>query len=172
MYRLIGSFVAGFALCALTAVAAERSIEDAIYPGAVALGQSAEGTLGYKSFPELLPLYVFKGEPAGQSLCDRDCTAVWPIVQAQKSDQPVGEWTIVAREDGRHQWAYRGMPVYTYFEDHPNEPKGVGKRMDWYLDESADAYLSSVGVEVESQRPSRQAGKTQRIEATAALLKP
>jgi hypothetical protein len=152
--------------------AAEPSDLSDPYPGAVALGQGDGGALIYKSFPQLLPLYIFKGEPAGRSLCDRDCTAVWPIVRAESSDKAMGLWSVVKRDDGRFQWAYKNSPVYTYFEDRPNEPKGVGKSMDWYLDEHAYAYLESVGVKLTAPLVDAKAKKGKKIQATAELLKP
>ncbi|WP_161966082.1 hypothetical protein [Steroidobacter cummioxidans] len=142
------------------------------YPGAVALSQGSNGAWGYKSFPQLLPLYIFKGEPAGRSLCDRDCTAVWPIIRAEKNDKPVGFWTIVKRDDGRLQWAYKNSPVYTYFEDRPNDAKGAGKNMDWYLDESGYAYLARAGVELSPPPIDAKAVKAKKLQATAELLQP
>jgi predicted lipoprotein with Yx(FWY)xxD motif len=152
--------------------AAEPSIENISYPGAVALSQTATGGWVYKSFPQLLPLYVFKGEPAGRALCDRDCSAVWPIIRAEINDKPSGPWTIVKREDGRLQWAYKNKPVYTYFEDRPNEPKGVGKSMDWYTDERGYAYLRSAGVELLPAPAEAHATKANKTQATAELLQP
>ena len=172
MRRLCVSLSAAFVLWTQSALAAEPSVENSPYPGAVALGQSAPGAWSYKSFPQLLPLYIFKGEPAGRSLCDRDCTAVWPIIRAQTSDKPVGLWTIVKRDDGRLQWAYKGRPVYTYFEDRPNDAKGVGKNMDWYLDEHAYAYLTSVGVELSAPLKDAKNVNVRKIHATAELLQP
>lgn len=164
--------LAALVLWTQSAAAAEPSDPSLSYPGAVALSQSASGAWGYKSFPQLLPLYIFKGEPAGRSLCDRDCTAVWPIVQAKQNDQPVGFWTIVKRDDGRLQWAYKNSPVYTYFEDRPNEPKGAGKSMDWYLDERGAAYLVSVGVDMPAPSVDAKSRKPRNIQATAQLLQP
>lgn len=154
------------------AAAIDPSDPTVSYPGAVALSQSADGAWVYKSFPQLLPLYVFKGEPAGRSLCDRDCTAVWPIVRAEVTDKPMGAWSIVKRDDGRLQWAYNNSPVYTYFEDRPNEPKGVGKNMGWYLDEHAYAYLTSVGVNVAPPPKETQTKKSGKMQATAQALRP
>lgn len=166
------SLCAAFLVWIQGAGAAAPSDSSLSYPGTVALAQSAPGVWGYKSFPKLLPLYVFEGEPAGRSLCDRDCTAVWPIIQAQQNDKPVGLWTIVKREDGRFQWAYKNRPVYTYFEDRPNDAKGVGKLMGWYLDEQASVYLMSVGVQ---PTPALTAAKTKKapvLQARAELLQP
>lgn len=172
MHRLYAPLSAAFLLLTQPGDAAEPSDPSMSYPGAVALAQGPNGTWGYKSFPHLLPLYIFKGEPANRSLCDRDCTAVWPIVRADKDDEPVGFWSIVERDDGRFQWAYKNRPVYTYFEDRPNDAKGVGKNMDWYLDEHANAYLASVGVNVPLSPPETPAKKGRKNEAKAELLQP
>ena len=172
MRRLCIPLSAAFILWTQAGAATAPSVENSPYPGAVALGQGAPGTWVYKSFPTLLPLYVFKGEPAGHSLCDRACSAVWPIVQAEKTDKPVGSWTIVTRDDGRLQWAYKNRPVYTYFEDRPNDPKGIGKNMDWYLDEHAYAYLISVGVNMPPPTVDAQGAKAKKIKAMAEPLQP
>ena len=172
MRRLCVPLTAAIVLWTQSGAATEPSDPSLSYPGAVALSQGAAGAWGYKSFPQLLPLYVFQGEPAGRSLCDRDCTAVWPIIRAEENDKPVGFWTIVKRDDGRLQWAYKNRPVYTYFEDRPNDPKGVGKNMDWYLDEHAYAYLTSVGVEMSPPPKDARSAKARKVQATAELLHP
>ena len=172
MHRLCVPLSAALVLCSQSAAAAQSDMQNAAYPGAVALSNIAADTWVYKSFPQLLPLYVFKGEPPGQSLCDRPCTSVWPIVAAGQNDKPMGSWTIVKRDDGRLQWAYKNSPVYTYFEDRPNEPKGAGKNMDWYLDERGLAYLASVGVQLPPSAVAAQPAKAKRIQATAQLLQP
>jgi Secreted repeat of unknown function len=172
MRRLCVPLSAALVLWTQSGAVADSSVESSPYPGAVALAQNPSGIWGYKSFPQLLPLYVFRGEPAGRSLCDRACSAVWPIIQADGNDKAVGLWTIVRRDDGRLQWAYKNRPVYTYFEDRPNDPKGVGKNMDWYLDEHAYAYLASVGVKLSSPLMEPQTGKVEKIQATAQLLQP
>jgi predicted lipoprotein with Yx(FWY)xxD motif len=40
---------------------------------------------------------------------------------------------IVARSDGRQQWAYRGQPVYMRFHDAPDQPTGDGIDGKWHL---------------------------------------
>lgn len=107
------------------------------HPGAVALGRD-NGVWVYKSFPNFLPLYTFDGDPPGTSTCDAVCAAVWPIIRAPEDARPTGDWTIVQREDGRKQWAYKGKPVHTFYMDRLGEPKGAGRRADWYLEENFD----------------------------------
>ena len=38
-----------------------------------------------------------------------------------------GDWTVITRDDGSKQWAYKGKPLYTYRVDAPGKPaSGVG----------------------------------------------
>jgi predicted lipoprotein with Yx(FWY)xxD motif len=41
------------------------------------------------------------------------CLEAWPAVFAAPDAKPVGKWTVSVRSDGRKQWAYDGMPLYT-----------------------------------------------------------
>lgn len=154
------------------ALAAETAIERMPYPGAVALLQDLPGVWSYKSFPTFLPLYIFDGEPSGTSTCDRVCADVWPIIRAAGDAKPMGDWTIVQRADGRKQWAFKDKPVYTYFEDLPNDPHGVGKDQYWYLAEGGAAYLTKAGVKLPSDFTPTQQKAAPRIRATARLLQP
>jgi predicted lipoprotein with Yx(FWY)xxD motif len=158
------------ALLTASAVAAEDSIEKMPYPSAFALSQD-NGKWLFKSFPTFMPLYTFDGEPSGKSTCDDICVAVWPIIKAEPDAKPIGVWTVIKRDDGRLQWAYKGKPLYTYFEDSPNYPRGVGKTQDWYLDDGAYAYLTRVGVVV-GPPPKKTASRTNQKVMTARLLDP
>ena len=154
------------------AFAAETAIEKMPYPGVVAMSQERPGQWIYKSFPRFLPLYIFDGEPAGKSTCDNVCAAVWPIIQAEKTDKPMGVWTIVKRDDGRYQWAFRNKPVYMYFEDNPNDPRGAGKNMSWYLEEGALAYLTAAGVQLPASTTPAEHKTGTDNKAKAKLLQP
>jgi predicted lipoprotein with Yx(FWY)xxD motif len=160
------------ALLAGSAIAEETGIERMPYPGAVALLQDRTGVWSYKSFPTFLPLYIFDGEPSGISTCDRVCSEVWPIVKAEDDAKPLGNWTIVQRADGRMQWAFKNKPVYTYFEDLPNDPNGVGKDQDWYLGEGGVAYLIRAGVKFPSDYTLTGHEQASGTHATARLLQP
>jgi predicted lipoprotein with Yx(FWY)xxD motif len=53
---------------------------------------------------------------------------------ATAADQPQGAFTIVVRDDGRRQWAYRGKPVYTWPEDQePGDKYGDNKLNVWHI---------------------------------------
>lgn len=71
--------------------------------------------------------------PPGLILPDIDkrlsCAQAWPPVYAAADAKPVGAWSVIARQDGRGQWAYEGMPVYTSVLDRePGDTWGGTKR--------------------------------------------
>jgi len=78
--------------------------------------------------PDGKTLYVFDGDRAGSgaSTCTGNCAKLWPPYLASKEAKAEGDWTLIARDDGAHQWAYRGRPVYTWVKDGPGETNGDG----------------------------------------------
>lgn len=59
--------------------------------------------------------------PGGLRLPDLEqhlsCAQVWPPFVAPAGAKPVGSWTLIERKDGRRQWAYEDLPVYTFYLD-------------------------------------------------------
>jgi predicted lipoprotein with Yx(FWY)xxD motif len=41
----------------------------------------------------------------------------WEPVFANEHDKPTGNWSIVKRQDGKLQWAFKGEPLYTHGRD-------------------------------------------------------
>jgi predicted lipoprotein with Yx(FWY)xxD motif len=65
-----------------------------------------------------MTLYTFDNDKVpGKSACNGPCAALWPPLMASASDQAKGDWTVVSRDDGTRQWAYRNKPVYFYQAD-------------------------------------------------------
>jgi predicted lipoprotein with Yx(FWY)xxD motif len=66
-----------------------------------------------------MTLYTFDNDVAGsgKSACNGPCAGLWPPVAAEADAKPDGDMTIVARDDGTKQWAYKGKPVYLYKSD-------------------------------------------------------
>jgi predicted lipoprotein with Yx(FWY)xxD motif len=66
-----------------------------------------------------MTLYTFDRDApgTGKSACNGPCATLWPPLMAQASDQPSGGWSIVVRDDGSRQWAYKGKPLYYYQND-------------------------------------------------------
>ena len=69
--------------------------------------------------PSGMTLYTFDMDVAnsGKSACNGPCAALWTPMMATATDQPVGAYSVVTRDDGARQWAYKGKPVYTYKAD-------------------------------------------------------
>lgn len=57
------------------------------------------------------------GRKIGVKGCEGECLSEWTPLKADAKAQPWGEWNVVERADGAHQWAYRGFPLYTYTGD-------------------------------------------------------
>jgi len=66
-----------------------------------------------------MTLYTFDRDApgTGKSACNGQCATLWPPLMAQASDQASGAWSIVVRDDGSRQWAYKGKPLYYYQAD-------------------------------------------------------
>lgn len=61
------------------------------------------------------------------STCLGECTSVWWPVRASGDALPPGDWSLVARDDGAPQWAYKGRPLYRYrWEERTNWAIGQG----------------------------------------------
>lgn len=87
-----------------------------------------EGSLGsvFRRTEGSLRLYTSDKDPAGISRCEGGCASAWPPLYAPSDAVPVGDWTLVTRDSGKRQWAYRGKPVYTRFHDSPETATGDG----------------------------------------------
>jgi predicted lipoprotein with Yx(FWY)xxD motif len=68
--------------------------------------------------PDGKPLYTFaKDATPGKSACNGPCLANWPALTAAADAKADGDWTVITRDDGAKQWAYKGKPLYTYAKD-------------------------------------------------------
>ncbi len=106
------------ALLSLSAVASQPEAVKLEHPGDTALSEDAPGKYVYKSFPTLFRLYVYDKDGSGKSNCNGGCASAWPPLRVSASEKsPVGDWTIIQRDDGSRQWAYKKHPVYTRFHD-------------------------------------------------------
>ena len=66
-----------------------------------------------------MTLYTFDKDTAGsgKSVCNGPCATLWPAAMAPADAKAEGDWTVITRDDGSKQWAYKGKPVYTYSAD-------------------------------------------------------
>lgn len=83
-----------------------------------------------------MTLYTFDRDTAGsgKSACNGECAVKWPPALAKTDDKPSGDATIITRDDGRRQWAFRGKPVYTWPEDQqPGDKYGDNYNKVWHI---------------------------------------
>jgi predicted lipoprotein with Yx(FWY)xxD motif len=101
-----------------------------------AAGAPAAPSNGVLATPSGATVYTFDKDTigSGKSACNGPCAQAWPPVAAQASDAASGDWTIVARDDGSKQWAYKGAPIYTFSKDaKPGDTTGDKFKDVWHV---------------------------------------
>lgn len=91
---------------------------------------------GHLVGPNQMTLYVFDRDTAhsGKSACIAQCATNWPPLMAPASAQAKGDWRVIARDDGKHQWSYRGKPLYFWAKDgKPGDASGDGVGNVWRI---------------------------------------
>lgn len=81
-----------------------------------------------------LTLYVFDNDLTvpGKSVCINACALSWVHLPAKETDKPQGDHTIIVRDDGQKQWAYKGRPLYRFVNDKkPGDKLAEGMRGAW-----------------------------------------
>jgi len=83
-----------------------------------------------------MTIYTFDNDPkgAGKSVCNGPCAANWPPIMAAADAKPEGDYTIITRDDGAKQWAYKGKPLYLWVKDQkPGDKTGDGFNKVWQV---------------------------------------
>ncbi|HEY0957544.1 MAG TPA: hypothetical protein VGE36_22525 [Roseateles sp.] len=83
-----------------------------------------------------MALYTFDKDMAGsgKSVCNGPCAANWPPLAAAADASARGDWSVVTRDDGSRQWAYKGKPLYFWIKDQkPGDRSGDGFNKVWQL---------------------------------------
>jgi len=117
--RLLSACVISAALLAANAVAAPASTADGVL-----VGENG------------MTLYIFDKDAAtpGKSACNGQCASNWPPLAAKADAKDDGAWTVITRDDGSKQWAYKGRPVYYWVKDKAaGERSGDGVGGVWHV---------------------------------------
>lgn len=112
---LAGALAFGLAACATADTAAPAKT------GTTALGPVLVDAKG-------MTLYTFDRDATpGKSACNGPCATNWPPLAAAAGAAPAGDWTVITRDDGSKQWAYKGKPLYGWVRDQkPGDTTGDG----------------------------------------------
>lgn len=78
--------------------------------------------------------YVFDKDAGGKWMCNGPCAENWPALTASADAKASGGWTVLARDDGKMMWAYKGTPLYTWKNDKaPGDTTGDGVSGTWHI---------------------------------------
>lgn len=82
-----------------------------------------------------ITLYTFdRDNVPGKSNCNGKCAANWPPFTAPADATGMGNWTVIVRNDGSKQWAYKGKPLYRWMDDKkPGDVDGDGRFNVWHV---------------------------------------
>jgi predicted lipoprotein with Yx(FWY)xxD motif len=83
-----------------------------------------------------MTLYTFDKDAAGsgKSVCNGQCAANWPPLMAAADAKASGDYTVITRDDGGKQWAYKGKPLYLWVKDSkPGDKTGDGVINAWHV---------------------------------------
>ena len=80
-----------------------------------------------------MTLYTFDRDAGGKSACNGPCATNWPPLMAAGDAKDMGDWTVITRDDGSKQWAYKGKPLYGWAKDtKPGDKTGDGNNSVWH----------------------------------------
>ncbi len=80
-----------------------------------------------------MTLYTFDKDAKGKSMCNGPCATNWPPLMADAGAKKSGKYSVITRDDGSKQWAYKGKPLYTWSKDQkPGDKTGDGFNKVWH----------------------------------------
>ncbi|GIZ50350.1 COG4315 family predicted lipoprotein [Noviherbaspirillum aridicola] len=78
-----------------------------------------------------MTLYTFDKDAEGKSMCNGKCAENWPPLYADDTT-PSGDFSVITRDDGKKQVAYKGKPLYYWVKDQkPGDRTGDGVNNVW-----------------------------------------
>ena len=123
MYRFASLASAGL-LVALALAFGNASAQDAVIKKTGGVMTNAAG----------MTVYTFDKDSGGKSACNGGCATTWPPLAAPATAKPVGDLTVLTREDGTRQWAYKGKPLYLWSKDQkPGDKTGDNLNNAWHV---------------------------------------
>ena len=109
----------------------------ALLAGCAAMSSApAKVSDGVLTGPNGMTLYTFDRDTAdsGKSACNGPCANNWPPLMANETDKASGGYSVITRDDGKKQWAFKGKPLYYWVKDaKPGDRTGDGFNKVWQL---------------------------------------
>jgi predicted lipoprotein with Yx(FWY)xxD motif len=90
--------------------------------------------------PKGMTLYTYERDTTGKSSnCNGKCTELWTPLSAAADAKPIGDFTVIDRNDGSKMWAYRYRPLYTSPADKaPGDANGNATTLQWRVARPGD----------------------------------
>jgi predicted lipoprotein with Yx(FWY)xxD motif len=111
----------------LPALAAALILSACASMGSMSMPAGVKSSDGALTNDAGMTLYTFDKDAGGKSACNGPCAGNWPPLKATADARDAGDWTVIARDDGSRQWAYKGKPLYTWAKDQkPGDRTGDG----------------------------------------------
>ena len=102
--------------------------------GAMLHAQPLQAVNGVLTGPNGMTLYTFDRDTAGsgKSACNGPCAVTWPPLSASAAPA-ASDYSLVVRDDGTQQLAYKGKPLYYWAKDtKPGDMLGDGINQVWH----------------------------------------
>ena len=81
-----------------------------------------------------MTLYIFVKDEAGKSNCNDKCANAWPPLMADAGAEAAEKFSVITRDDGSKQWAYKEKPLYLWVRDEkPGDTTGEGVGNVWLV---------------------------------------
>ncbi len=81
-----------------------------------------------------MTLYIFVRDEPGKSNCTGGCAGAWPPLMVDAGVAPAENFSIIVRDDGTKQWAYKDKPLYLWSRDEkPGDTMGEGVFDSWLV---------------------------------------
>ena len=101
---------------------------------ALAQDAPAKKTGGMMTNNAGMTLYMFDKDAGGKSACNGPCVGNWPPLMAGSDAKASGDWSVISRDDGSKQWAYKAKPLYLWSKDQkPGDMTGDGFNGTWHV---------------------------------------
>lgn len=81
-----------------------------------------------------MTLYTYDKDAAGsgKSTCNGPCATNWPPLYVMDGESAGSDYSVVTRDDGKKQWAFKGKPLYFWVKDQkPGDKTGDGFNSVW-----------------------------------------
>jgi predicted lipoprotein with Yx(FWY)xxD motif len=83
-----------------------------------------------------MTLYTFDKDAAGsgKSACNGPCAANWLPLFAMDGASASADYSVITRDDGKKQWAFKGKPLYYWAKDQKaGDRTGDGFNNVWHV---------------------------------------